>query len=76
MSMLNVLNCVHYLKIVYVECIELCTFLKKKKKKFECWIYKIEYIIWKMCKINVYNYVYYLKIVYVKCTKLCTFIEK
>ena len=31
--MLNVLNCVHYLKIVYVECIELCTFLKKKKKK-------------------------------------------
>ena len=34
--MLNVLNCVHYLKIVYVECIELCTFLKKKKKKFEC----------------------------------------
>ena len=28
--MLNVLNCVHYLEIVYVECTELCTFKKKK----------------------------------------------
>ena len=35
MSMLNVLNCVHYLKIVYVECIELCTFKKKKNLNVE-----------------------------------------
>lgn len=58
MYTLNVHNCINYLKIVYVEYIELCTFkivfIKYIKlctflKKCVCWMFRIVYVLLKNC---------------------------
>ena len=59
-------NYEHFLKIVYVECIESCTFIKNLCHKCTklCKFFEI------VCTLNAQNCVYSLKNVYVKYIKL------
>ena len=88
--MLNLLNCVYYLKNVYVECRNAHIIWKKytlnvhnwihSLKNYICWMYIIVYILWN-CVHYIYIYIYIIlyylwKIVYIEYTKLRKFFEK